>query len=270
MVMFGSLPIGVLSSGLSRQAATIVTLLFVTIASCLPQSAQATIVTITIAGNVSFGTDQTGVFGGPPNSSLVGKTFSLVYVFDDTRASTQFSYSNGVPYASAIQTVDTANVLSNPGTSTLTISGKSYSLGTSPAVYLQSSAQRIIQPGQDTVQFLVNETYSYTGAAVNGGAGVQMGISTYTPSHMFSDPDWRKPFSYTLLAGDWQNGSFSINRYGPSIPTSAASGTLVPYSITVAQGTPTSGDVPLPGWALALLGTGLLGAIRLKNRRSTY
>ncbi len=61
-------------------------------------SASAAIVRVTYTGTVSFGYDQTGVFGAP-DAYLTGESYTVSYVFDTTRgfvhASPTQNYTNG-------------------------------------------------------------------------------------------------------------------------------------------------------------------------------
>jgi hypothetical protein len=109
------------------------------VAVCSP--ARAADVTFTITGMVSSGSDTTGVFGFPPNASLAGKSFTLVFTFDDTKGTqTVFDTDQGLPYASTITTNQATG--SSPGTAVLTIGGGSFSFGTSAQAVSGSSAGR--------------------------------------------------------------------------------------------------------------------------------
>ena len=52
--------------------------------ACLPRAAFADYITATITGTMNSGTDVTGVFGLPANTSLNGLTYTLTVTFDDT------------------------------------------------------------------------------------------------------------------------------------------------------------------------------------------
>jgi hypothetical protein len=97
--------------------AVLMVLLLSAAASINRATAHASIVTMTLTGTVTQGSDN-GVFG-PVSSSLVGESFKLIYTFDDSKG------MSGDPSCSSISNTAT----SSPGTAVLQIGTGSWSFG---------------------------------------------------------------------------------------------------------------------------------------------
>jgi hypothetical protein len=156
--------------------------------------AQAALVTATITGIVLSGSDSgpngQGAFG--PAGSLTGKSFTLVYTFDDTKGTQSTKSNNGVPYFSEILGSGAAS----PGTAGLTIGSGSVNYPIPVQSSLYSSATRNISP--QGVTFSVN-------AYVNVGLTPESG-KIFTNSY-----DWHSPFSYTYSGYSGKNGTITFS-----------------------------------------------------------
>ena len=109
-------------------------------ALCAPR-AQAQMTTIT--GIVSTGTDRTGVFGLAPGSSLAGKEFSLTYTIDTAEEQYTYYTNTNVPWTCEVTGQGKTNA-SSPVIADLTINGHTYSFGSLPISYVQSTASRTV------------------------------------------------------------------------------------------------------------------------------
>jgi hypothetical protein len=203
---------------------------------CIPQPAEAAQVIATITGTVGPGSiDRTGVFGFPPQSSLVGQSFLLVYTIEDTQGiGTQgVVYSNGKPIGSCIEnyTVCTAVVnTSNPITAVLTIAGKPYEFGAMPIKSVSSFAKRDVSStatsGADQVYFYLDDVYNTNPA---GGDQVQVGISSGSVPFT-SDYRWQSSIFYNVCCGGAVSGEFTINLLNGE---QSAVGYLIPETIRI-------------------------------------
>src|ERR1700677_4519083 len=89
-----------------------------------PSQSSVSSVVVTITGTVSYGLDQTGVFG-PAQTDLTGRSFTLVLTYDNKgQQSTQ--NCSGVPCTSMVS----GSGSSSPGTALLTIGSGSFKFGT--------------------------------------------------------------------------------------------------------------------------------------------
>jgi hypothetical protein len=187
------------------------------VALCAPQPAQASIVTATITGVVTSGTDISGVFG-PPKTTLTGKNlpYKLVATIDDTKGSQPAPVGNP-PYYSDI----VATATSRPITATLTINGVSVSSGYGQYSLAQRDTPGIPNTGGEAV-------FGAT-AAITGQLNVQTTIYFNDPPFILSY-NWESPLSYAPPSTNTSFGGFSL--YTPE-GLSGASGRLSVTSITV-------------------------------------
>ncbi len=187
--------------------------------------AQASIVTATITGIVlsafDSGPNGQGAFG--PAGSLTGKSFTLVYAFDDTKGTQTIKYdAKGVPYYSEIR----GDGAASPGTAALTIGSGSVNYPMPVQSGLHSNATRSINitPQGQAVTFSVS-------------AGVDVSLIPETGKLFTNSYDWHSPFSYTYsgYAGKYGNINFSYIQYIPGIGGGYidAQGTLNAKTITV-------------------------------------
>ena len=184
--------------------------------------AQAALVTTTITGIVlsafDSGPNGQGAFG--PAGDLTGKSFTLVYTFDDTKGTQSIKYNNGVPYYSDIRGSGAAS----PGTAGLTIGSGSVNYPMPVQSGLQSYATRAINisPQGQNVSFSVY-------------AGVDVSLNPETGKLFTNSYDWHSPFSYTYsgYSGKYGNITFSYIQYIPGKGYISAQGTLNAKTITV-------------------------------------
>ena len=179
--------------------------------------AQAALVTATITGIVlsafDSGPNGQGAFG--PAGSLNGKSFTLVYTFDDTKGTQSIK-----PNYSEIR----GSGSSSPGTAALTIGSGSVNYPMPVQSGFSSYATRAINisPQGQTVAFYV---YSAISVSLNPETG-----TLFTNSY-----DWHSPFSYTYsgYSGNYGNIIFSYIQYIPGKGYISAQGTLNAKTITV-------------------------------------
>ena len=166
---------------------------------CLCQPAAATQIIVTITGTVTYGLDQTGVFG-VPETDLKGKSFTLVYTFDDTKAQEVISYCSGIPCGSMTSGAGP----SSPGTAVLTIGSGSFRLGVfNGGSYATSSVVQSAPPTYSTVYYQVSDyTFGFSDA-------VQFSIAPFSGEPpLTTDYDWRGSFSYNLQFSNGTEGGF--------------------------------------------------------------
>jgi RHS repeat-associated protein len=202
------------------------------------------IVTVTVTGTVEHGWDQTGLFGvaGNFDGNMDGLPFTAVYTFDSSKGveSVSINSSTGLPYWSKISQSGTNSPDLSPGTATLTINGRTVSIGTSPVFdpafyYVSSYSIRNTGTGISGANFDVLES---NGKAISDKvtANLQIAIRNGSGTPVFDIGHyWYDPFSHTLVASDWYDGSFGYTRYysAPSVPFDSASGSLIPVTVTV-------------------------------------
>lgn len=198
-------------------------------ALCLPIQIEASEVTVTITGVMAGGSDETGVFG-PPNASLAGQNFTLVFNVDDTKGvQDQSTCPGNIPYATYIESTP----LSNPATATLTINGHSFTFGLINAAYeADSEVQRYASTptcGAGSSMYLaVGDGYYGNGSGLDGS------VYPATGTILTANPNWEAPFSDSNLfvspvdAGTLQ---FEISEERPV--SQSANGQLIPQSIAV-------------------------------------
>jgi uncharacterized protein (TIGR03437 family) len=220
-----------------------------TVASGAPP---AGLITATIAGTVSSGVDNIGVFLAA-GSDLTGQSFTLIFTFDDTLGTQFVGDCSGVPCSSGIKGASP----SSPGTAALTIGGNSYSFGTQPDVSSFSDALRSIPPNlTSAASFEVEDTYPI-GADNIGSDSVYIYV-TPPPGGppLTTDYEWNSPFSDSQLLSTFPN---STGFFGISIPVNNVSTSdsvdLVADSITVGSGGTTGSGAAKPRasfWSPAL------------------
>jgi YD repeat-containing protein len=233
---------------------------------CLPNVAEAAIITVTITGTVGSGTDTSGVFG-PPNTDLTGQNFIVVFTFDDSKGTE--TVNNGITNSSSIcggsgsvlcesedagatypGTSQQASQLS-PGTAVLTINGISYSFGTSSAIpssinnypATSSSVSRVVPPAGSEAQFVVGDVYPPVSVNLSSGYD-KVDVAIFPPAGdtLSTNYDWRSPFTDSQLGTDSDISSFTIQFYSNTAPQ--AVGYLIPTSITVSSGGSTTASEP--------------------------
>ncbi len=167
----------------------------------VPDAARATLITETITGTVTSGTDTTGVFGAS-NGNLTGDSYILVYTADDTKG--QQSVSNdlfGVPTYSTITSGSNYPTITNPTTAVLTINtpqnpqGVSYTYGTEPNGSTSSFITRNAAANYGVTSG-VSENYTIPSVYTDTS-----NVSTFVG---FTNPPasrnylWSSPLSYTV------------------------------------------------------------------------
>ncbi|MBR0968506.1 RHS repeat protein [Bradyrhizobium diazoefficiens] len=177
-------------------------------------------VTATIAGTVLGGSDQgttgIGVFG--PAGSLNGRSFTLVFTFDDTLGQQDVAYNGTAPYYSSIEGSNGGS----PGRAVLTIGGRSVQYPTPGDTGPESKAYRTLN---QQVYFQVG---SWLGGRQNN---VQASFGPENGGVLTTDYDWRGPLSYAYSGGD-TNLSFFYN-VCQGAQCVQANGTLKAKSITI-------------------------------------
>jgi hypothetical protein len=215
----------------------------------VPQQTRAAKVVITVTGTVGIGVDTSGVFG-PPDSSLLGEPFTLVFTVDDTAGvQNTANCPNGLPYSSSI----TSTATSNPATAVLTIGSGSFTFGVSSG---PSSAILLDIPNCFDVASLIYLGVDDVATGVNNSVG---GYVYPTPGTVLTtNISWEAPFSNANIFSDL---GFSILETGP--PIQWASGILNAQTINnsgpLATGPPdkTLGDCePCKGNHPGLISTG--------------
>ena len=198
--------------------AVFATVLATALAFAAPAKAWAKVVTFTITGTVASGTDYSGVFGFPPGTDLTGQPYVLVYTFDDTKGTQDFSGCINGQGASYIVSTST----SNPGTAVLRIGTGEWTFGTVPPPDVGSESYRLVTPqgqfldldvhdtGSDDVDYMTGYVYPASGTVLT------------------TDCNWEAPFSNSQLLYVPSLG-FDIFSFGSRL----ASGTLFPSAIIV-------------------------------------
>lgn len=132
-----------------------------------------------------------GVFG--PSGSLTGKSFTLVFTFDEAKGQQSTRNSNGAPYYSEIV---------GGGTATLSIGGRTVSLPQAGDLKTRSSAWRNVRVGENAW----NEFYfEVPGVSVRLGPG--------SAPLMTTNYDWRAPLNYRFSEGSLNTqNSFNCGR----------------------------------------------------------
>jgi hypothetical protein len=199
---------------------------------CQPEQARANQVKVMITGNVSAGTDYTGVFGDNPGVigfNLAGKEFSLIYYFNDAfgvSCETAFScieYSPryGTPLTQAILTLTGEGL---PGNSP-------FQFGTPGVNIAEMAAYRWFTPANAyplTIWF--NDAEGYNSESSLGTAGSSLVVTAFAilNSNLSAIqpqpvPCWEGKLDYTVKKNDsQQNNYFNILVYEPN-PTSPES-----------------------------------------------
>lgn len=148
------------------------------------EPARASRVVATITGTV-VGTDQgtngLGVFGPP--GSLNGRSFTLIFTFDDTLGQQDIAYNGTAPYYSSIQ----GNNGSSPGRAVLTIGGRSVQFPSPGDTASESKAYRNLN------QQAYFDVASWLGGRENV---IQASFGPENGGVLTTDYDWRSPLSY--------------------------------------------------------------------------
>ncbi len=194
-------------------------------------SASAAIVTVTYQGIVSYGIDETGVFGAA-NTVLSGNDFTVIYTVNDATPGATFSFNP--PFSSrafgAVSAVVTINHHS------LFIAGD-FSSEASQDRQVGFGSDDVFHSVQDLSGFLVNNE-------VNG-------VSPFLTSFDY----------HTSLFYQVQPGDFAVGFVGNAIDADTAFANLLSTSVTISP-------VPeLGAWAMMIIGFGGV-ALQLRHRRS--
>jgi hypothetical protein len=202
----------------------------VIVAFCFVPPAVASIVTMTVTGQVFTGTDYTGVFGFAPNTGLSGQNFTLVFTFDDTKGKQSVQNLLGMPCGSSIAN----SGLSNPGKAVLKIGTGSWTFGTLQGDVQLSMAERVLSncaPPNEISALVLDEP---NGGGSASDDAVTFSVEVLPGTIQAANYSWEDAFSASQFAST--GGSFSITVLGPP-PEEAnvdlAGGTLAPTSITV-------------------------------------
>ena len=197
--------------------------LVLAIAISAAATARASLVTTTITGTVSSGSDVTGVFGLPAGTDLTNQPFTLTYTFDDTKG-VQGCITNGVAAFPDCISQISSTPMSNPGTAVLVIAGKSYTFGTQGVDadlygYYLPSFELLGQEGT------FNYLYYYVVDAVGSGADIIAGIVFPQTGSAFPISSWEGSFS----ASNTQSAAFEFEI---ATNNGEASGALLPTSVS--------------------------------------
>ena len=207
-------------------------LAFAPIALCV-QHAKATLITATVTGTVTSGSDATGVFGAP--GSLAGDPYTLVYTVDDSQGSGTRVVSGPVPGAAPIGSNIGATDTSNPVTAVLTIGGGSYSFGTLSSSAVSSNVSRTIGANGNT-GFNLSEIYGVanTGGAASLVTGVSFNNPPITPNYLWSSPLNYSPASTPANGGDFSLLHYNVNSVtGQQTNVQSAGGVFLVSNITI-------------------------------------
>lgn len=233
--------------------------------ACGPSNASATIINVTYMGNVSNGTDATGVFGSA-NSSLNGDAYTLVYNFNSSMGRFLNRYANGPPDSTGSELSGGpgfgSNLFSSPGDAVLTINGRSVTIAVNSGLYSQGYSQYYALNYGSNI-FTEQHVYDLVNDPSHTSLYVENNIDTYindytlkvpllltTPYTLTIGPGVDTYSQFSLFAHDWSNG----NNWGPwQTDFVQAYGTLTPTSVTV------SAIPELSTWAMMILGLAGIG-----------
>jgi hypothetical protein len=202
-----------------------------TLALASSHSASAAIVTVTYRGTVSFGVDETGVFGAA-NTILTGTDFTAVYTINDATPGATFSFNP--PFSSrAFGAMSAVVTINHHG---LVIAGDFSS---------EASQDRQAGIGIDDVFHSVQSL---------SGFGVNNEVSSFSP--FLTSFDYHAPLFYQVQPGD-----FSVGFVGNAIDPDTAFANLLSTSVLISS-------VPeLGSWAMMIIGFGGVG-LQLRRRRN--
>jgi hypothetical protein len=186
-------------------------------AAASPQMAMAALVTATITGTVSSGTDTTGVFIAP-GSSFNNEGFTLVFNFDDSAQ--QISNTCGGPCATISGgtvnlSLDLPTLAADFGTAILTIGGNSYMFGGAgntfePANSLILYQRNYVLSPSSALFLIIDQEPGYNpgfGDGIEVGIGPALGAPPLTQV-----ANWSSPFSDTQITTEPSAGaSFSVD-----------------------------------------------------------
>jgi len=186
--------------------------------------AEAALVMTTIVGTVSSGEDQgsngIGVFGSPGATALTGKSFTLVYTFDDTKGTAVTS--NGIEIGRHSYSS------SSPGSAVLTIDGITISFGGSGTGFSKVDKNISTTPG--LLDYVIQDT---TGNTVNTNLSGMYANSGFVNPGWAASADWRASFSSQYLPNLPAGGCIGHFGYYQQNPAAEADGCLAPTSVTV-------------------------------------
>jgi hypothetical protein len=189
-------------------------------------SATAEVITSTITGIVGPALDS-GVFGSPPGTKLMGQGFKLIFTFDD-------AIGTGLVFSVDGALCGTRHFVSqgvDSGTAVLEIGNGRWIFGEANGAAARSVADRQVGPCENapSMTFLATDSTSTVGDSVGG--------TIYFPSSAIplAYYNWEDSFSYSLLPTDGQHISFNI-----TAPNRLAKGELYPNNITVSGRQPVS------------------------------
>jgi hypothetical protein len=177
-----------------------------------------------LSGNDSFG------FFGPANSSLVGDTFSLVYIFDTSKGALNIAPQSTQLYGGTSYTGN----FPSPGFAILTINGNSVIFGGN----VGSQTQWVNQPNDPIVT--VGSVYTTTNNLDNSAYVSQADTAIFW-QRIYNDPTGTTtplmvgtPFSISAGPNDYVSGYFVLNAGDQPL----ASGLLDATTLTVSSAVP--------------------------------
>jgi len=193
-------------------------------AAITPQATQAKLITITITGTISSGTDNTGVFVAP-GTNLAGLVATVVYTFDDTKGTQESSPCPGGCFSGI-----TGTTPSSPGTATVTIGGGSYTFGEQAAAASSSSDILFYYPPlPSSADYSVGDTFPNG----NGSDYVDVFVYPATGAPPLSTTDnWESSLTDTQITGNSNPSLVGVGFFLNGV-YSGATATFTPTSITV-------------------------------------
>lgn len=193
-------------------------------------------ITVAITGTVASGRDIAGIFGRP-GADLAGKSFTVIYTFDDKKGIQQIPDCAKAPGCfSQIESLDASSFLgpSSPGTGVVRIDGRaSPVIGGTIDGSAVSSAHKTTYP---CCKMPMTYMMSFEVRDSNGSAELSILNTTSSPPAT-RDADWRAAFSDSRIA------NMPPPREGPASNifsivkdrVTQASGVLVPATICVSE-----------------------------------
>jgi hypothetical protein len=220
-----------------RGTRRVLSALMVVIAFAAAPRSNAAIITMTFTGTVDTGTDITGVFGLGPLASLDGRSFTLVYTWDDTKG-TQSTLNAG---SGICGSEITNSATSNPGTAVLTIAKGSFTFGTTTGP--SSHAERLVGYCSGDIDDAVQDS---TGSQASGQftldqVDAEFGYPGSGSTIPTTDYHWQDDFSATGLTNGAGLFEIEVQLAGQVGAADEASGTLVPTSVTITGGPSSTG-----------------------------
>jgi hypothetical protein len=158
-----------------------------------PLPARAALVTATLTGTVTQGTDYTGTFVAP-GADLAGYPYTLIYTMDDQKG---FEVGTGCDNSERYAVTQAV----------LTINGASYTLGTHDPITVDSEVDSSNPTSSQTELYFY--FYDYRAAGFNF-TGTEYVFGTVNLNSIHVCRNWESPFSYTLVPAKGDEGVFNV------------------------------------------------------------